>query len=494
MNRRWPCLLVSSPYISLPPYGIIHMEQTLRRINMSNPYLDELMKLLNVTYDDMGGTISFTGKNTYLPSPHYIGEACSIAAAAQGATVAAIHKERNGQGQDISVNMADAIHAMHSIDYIKQNGTPVRLQVIREDITQFYQTKNDRWIFYTGAFPELRDGILNVLQCPNTREGIAHATAQWDPFELEDVLAEKNLIAGIVRTAEEWAAHPQGKALLAEPLIGIDLIQQSEPMPLSPGNRPLSGVKVLDISTGIAGPAIAKTLAEQGAEVLRIQSSTRFDHLAMIMDTDWGKKSAYLNLSDQQDLAKLQLLMKEADIVIDALRPGLLAGKGITPESVAALKPGVIYVSMSGYGFTGPWASRGAFDQQTQCVSGVAMEEGSSDKPKLTPVYYLANRITPYFGAAGALSALLSRIRIGGSYHVKVSMTRCSMWVQAMGTMKKEECEKFKLSDIPAPRLFKLPGPFGDLETLAPVAVFSKTPAFWESAPQPWGASYPVWG
>lgn len=456
-------------------------------------HLTELLATLGLTSNDLAGNVAVTGKNNSLQSIHRLGEASSIAAAAQAATAAALWKLQTGQSQDVTVNIDDGIHGLHAIDFIKQNGYQIKLHVIKEDITAFYQTQDSKWIFFTGSYPQLRDGLLSILKCENNKQGLTNAVSKWQSKDLEEAVAENNLIGAVARSAHEWHEHPQGQAMSKTPVVEITPINPSPAIKLKSGSRPLSGLKVLDISTGIAGPVISKILAEQGADVLRITSNIRFDHLAMILDSDWGKKSAYLDLNNSDDIARLKELIKQADIFVDSLRPGALAKKGLSPADLSAINPGIIYVSLSCYGFSGPWASRGGFDQQSQCVSGLAVEEGDITQPKLAPTYYVSDYITSYLGAAGALAAVYKRTLSGGSYHVKVSLTRTAMWLQSLGMASKDEIQNYSMTSISPPRLVKMSGAFGELETLAPVAQYSKTPAHWDMPPQPWGASIAKW-
>ena len=106
------------------------------------------------------------------------------------------------------------------------------------------------------------------------------------------------MCGALVRTADEWAAHPQGRALADWPRVAITKIGESEPEPLPAGPRPLAGVRVLDLTRILAGPSHARTLAEHGAEVLYIASPWLPNPDAFVMDTNHGKLSAFLDLDE----------------------------------------------------------------------------------------------------------------------------------------------------------------------------------------------------
>lgn len=450
-----------------------------------------LLDLLSSVDLTPAGSVHLNGDDPLVASPHRLATASGSALAAQGAAVAALWKLRGGKDQAVTVDAREALHGLHTISYMKQNDHPIELHVVKEAITDFYRCGDGRWIFYTGAYPNLRDGVLDVLRCSNSAHAIATATARWSGQDLEDALADKGMAAGIVRTRAEWHAHPQGRQLLDNPPVEIVKLGDSPPEPLAPAARPLSGVRVLDFTHVIAGPLSTRLLAEQGADVLHVSSPHHPDPLPMVMDTGHGKRSAFLDLNRHEDVKRLKALCREADIFVSSWRPGKLDRRGFSPESLAAARPGMIYMSASAYGLRGPWSTRGGFDQQGQSVTGVAAEEGSLDAPRLAPVYYLNDYVTAYLAAFGAMVALKRRAEQGGSYHVRVSLARSSMWVQSLG--KVELRDDLDLADLGTPRLQVTETPFGTLEHMAPVVQYSETPARWDSPPLPLGASRAEW-
>src|SRR5437867_3316438 len=122
-------------------------------------------------------------------------------------------------------------------------------------------------------------------------EAAAAAVARWDGQALEDALTEARQCGAMVRSSDEWLAHPQGRALADRPRVEIVKIGESEPEPLPAGDRPLSGVRVLDLTRILAGPTHARTLAEHGAEVLHIASPWLPNPDVFVMDTNHGKLS-----------------------------------------------------------------------------------------------------------------------------------------------------------------------------------------------------------
>ena len=147
----------------------------------------------------------------------------------------------------------------------------------------------------------------------------------------------------MVRSMDEWAQHPQAAAIASLPLMEIVKIGDSPPEKLPDGDRPLSGIRVLDLTRVLAGPTCARTLAEHGADVLKITAA----HLPNIgyqeYDTGHGKLSAHLDLRQPKDVETLRGLVREADVFSQGYRPGTLGNRGFSPEALAKLRPGIVY-------------------------------------------------------------------------------------------------------------------------------------------------------
>src|ERR1700719_3350967 len=160
-------------------------------------------------------------------------------------------------------------------------------------------------------------------------------------------------------------------------LMEIMRIGDSAPEPLPAGDRPLSGIRVLDLTRVLAGPTCARTLAEHGADVLRITAA----HLPSLgyqeLDTGHGKLSAELDLRDPGNVDILRGLVRKADVFSQGYRPGALANRGLSPEELAAIRPGLVYVSLCAFSHAGPWASRRGFDTVVQTVSGMTIRQGA---------------------------------------------------------------------------------------------------------------------
>ncbi|HEY5208186.1 MAG TPA: CoA transferase [Stellaceae bacterium] len=455
-----------------------------------------LLTEIGIAESDAGGTVSITGADPIVPSPHRLGAASAAALAAQGTAIAAIWRQRSGRGQDVAVDVRRAaVPGLRTIYAIAQNGYPLR-PTARGDGVQFFRTRDNRAVYLLRVpdYQRMLFGMLDLLQCQNNTESIAKAVASWHSDELEDAIAERKLVGVIARDRDEWRAHPQGKFLAARPTISIAKIGDSAPEPFAPASHPLSGIRVLDVTHVLAGPAAARTLAEQGADVLHIASLRHPDSAVMMMDTSLGKRSAYLDLDGERDRARLAALTRECDIFVHSWRQGALDRRGFAAEQVAALRPGAIYVSISAYGAGGPWAARGGYDPVGQVVSGLAMEEGSTDKPRLAPTGTMNDYLTAYLAAAGALGALIRRAREGGSYRVDVSLTAASMFVMDLGLLPAtpKADDVFGLDPLPSD-LQTTATSFGAVTHPAPITGYSETKAYWDKPSVYYGSGQAAW-
>jgi len=304
----------------------------------------------------------------------------------------------------------------------------------------------------------------------------------------------------MVRSAAELEEHPQGRAVADLPLMEIVKIGDSAPEPLPEGDRPLSNLRVLDLTRVLAGPTCARALAEQGADVMKASAP----HIPFIpyqeFDTGHGKLSAHLDLRDEKQHAKLLDLVHECDVFSQGYRPDSLANRGLSPTALAALRPGIVCVSMCAFGHTGPWASRRGFDTAVQVVSGIAARQGElfseqDAKPQFYPVSAI-DYLTGYLMAFGALVALRKRTIEGGSWLVRLSLAQVGRWLQQKVELAPADAaaaaSEFADADLDN-WMMSSDTPMGHLTHLAPVIQFSETPARWERPSVPLGYSDPVW-
>ena len=433
-----------------------------------------------------------------LPTPFRIGEAATAALAAGGLAVADLWELRTGRRQTISVESRQATASLRSGHYMKMEGAQVRTD--RNPIMGFYPAKGGRWSYLHCNFPNHRAAALSVLGVPEDREAVASAVTQWDALDLEEAIIAANGAGGMVRTMDEWAQHPQAAAVESLPIMEIVKIGDSPVEALPEGERPLSGIRVLDLTRVLAGPTCARTLAEHGADVLKITAS----HLPNIgyqeFDTGHGKLSAYLDLREQNNLDTLRGLVKSGDVFSQSYRPGTLAGRGLSPEELAELRPGIVYISLSAFGHEGPWATRRGFDTVVQAVSGIASRQGdlfpgNGPGPQFYPVSAI-DYLTGYLMAFGATVALGRRAREGGSWLVRASLAQTGRWLVGRGEVPESDLgnvpEEFSPQEVEGWTMVS-ETPTGHLRHLAPVLNLSETPPRWARPAVPLGHNEAAW-
>jgi hypothetical protein len=297
-----------------------------------------------------------------------------------------------------------------------------------------------------------------------------------------------------VRTAAEWHAHPQGRAVAGLPLLEIVRIGDAPAAPPGGGERPLAGVRVLDLTRVIAGPVCGRTLAEHGADVLHLTAAhlPSFEHL--VVDTGWGKLSARLDLRVDADRERLTTLLHDADVFCQSYRPGALAARGLGPADLAALRPGIVYVTISAYGHDGPWRDRRGFDSLVQSASGIAEEGGRAagdETPRHLPGQAL-DHATGQLAAFGAMIALARRARGGGSHLVRVSLAQTARWLDGLGRVDGLGVAEPTLADV-EDLLETVQTPFGRARRIRPAARLTETPPGWSRPSVPLGTHEPAW-
>ena len=438
------------------------------------------------------------GADPILPTPFRIGETSAAALAAVGLAVSDLWELRGGRRQEVAVDSRQATASLRSGHYLHLEGATVSTE--RNTVMGFYPAKDGRWSYLHCNFPNHRAAALGVLGVPEDRDAVRKAVAQWDALELEEALVAANGVGGMVRSMDEWALHPQAVAVASLPLLEIIQIGDSPPEPLPDGDRPLSGVRVLDLTRVLAGPTCARTLAEHGADVLKITAA----HLPSIdyqeYDTGHGKLSAQLDLRQPQDLKTLCGLIREADVFSQGYRPGALSQRGLSPEALAQLRPGIIFASLCAFSHVGPWASRRGFDTLIQTVTGITSRQGelfpgATPGPQFYPVSAI-DYLTGYLMAFGTLLALARRAREGGSWLARISLAQTGRWLVGRGQVPEaelqevpkeftaEEIERWSMaSDTPA----------GRLRHLKPALRLSETPPRWGRPSVPLGYNEPVW-
>jgi hypothetical protein len=186
---------------------------------------------------------------------------------------------RGGKPQSVTTSVRNAVHQHHGVAFMRQNGRPIPFTDYGSGVGvdspmsgEFFPTRDGRFVKIELFYPRLRDAMFKVLKCAPTQRAVEAAIMQWDGEALELAIREEAGAIGMIRTAAEWRNHPVGQRLAAKPVIEVQKIGDSDPVPLPKGcdKKPLSGIRVLDCTHVIGGPVTARTLAEFGADVLHL--------------------------------------------------------------------------------------------------------------------------------------------------------------------------------------------------------------------------------
>lgn len=440
-----------------------------------------------------GDGVRIEGEDPVLPGPFLLGTASAAAIAAAGQAAADLWYERSGQRQRVSINMRRAAAALRSDRYLRIDGQPPPTPW--GDISGLYATADGRWVQLHCNFPHHRDGTAALLGVAPEREQVAAAVAKWNGLALSEALSEAGMCAALVRERSEWEELDQARAVGKLPLFEVIRIGDAPPEPLPEAERPLSGVRVLDLTRVLAGPVAGRTLAEHGADVLRITSR----HLpgfpdSVDIDTGHGKRSANIDLRGVEGRMMLESLSATADVFLQSYRPGALDALGFAPWQLAQMRPGIIYVTLSAYGHEGPWAGRRGFDSLVQSASGIVHEQSAGAvPPRHLPVQAL-DYVTGYLLAFGATVALRRRAREGGSYLVRCSLAQTGRWLWDLGRTRLDRAvlpglEAEDVGDL----LTSSQSRQGLLTHLGPAVEMSETPPRWDLPSSPLGSDEPRW-
>ncbi|MFO7856521.1 MAG: CoA transferase [Paracoccaceae bacterium] len=195
---------------------------------------------------------------------------------------------------------------------------------------------------------------------------------------------------------------------------------------------PLAGVRVVDATTMISGPLATLILADQGAEVIKIEDPRGGDHgrqvatrrggfSASFVNNNRGKRSVALNLKHTEGLEAALRLCETADVFVQNWRPGVAERIGLGEAAVRARRADIVYASIAGFGFEGPWAKRPVYDPLIQALSGLASVQGAGGRPRLIRTI-LPDKVTAIQASQAIVAALFARERTGQGTHLHLSM------------------------------------------------------------------------
>ncbi len=437
--------------------------------------------------------VTLTGHEPQLPSSFRVGASAQASIAAAGLAAAQIWKLRSGQSQNVAVDMRHAVIECRSERYLRVDGKPPG--PTWDAIAGIYKTRDGRFVRLHTNFRHHRDAVCKVLNCQPERDAVQAALMQWDAEAFETAAYDAGGVVAMMRSQQEWSASPHGRALAEQPVLSIEKIGDAAPRPWPSGDRPLAGLRVLDLSRVIAGPVAGRTLAAHGADVLLISGPDLPAIPWLTIDTGRGKLTSFVELKSEQGQSVLRGLLAEADIFSQGYRPSAIASTGFSPDEAAKINPGIVYVSLSAYGHAGPWAQRRGFNSLVQTSTGFNHAEGQAagvEGPKELPAQML-DHASGYLMAFGAMMARARQSREGGSWHVRVSLAQTGRWLWNLGRLPGGlEAADYDKETV-AGFIEDLPSGFGPLRSVRHSAVLSKTPALWQRPAMPLGSHPPQW-
>ena len=466
--------------------------------------LEDVLQGVGLNLESAGGSIRFAGKDPIISSPLPLATMAGVGLMAKAVAVADIWRLRTGQGQDLSLNLGQVLHRLCPFydkkwELLNGYAPGAPSDPASPFMPSFmYKTRDDRRVQFINIYPRAKSAALAFLGCHDDPRAVGEAIRKWNALELEEAANRAGLQATVVRSVDEFFASEQFPYLEELPLIEIEKIGESDPIPFSPApTTPLDRIRALGLGHVIAGSGLGRALAYHGADVLNIWRPLDFEMDVVYYTANVGMRSAILDIGQPEPMRRFRMLLKEADVFFANRRPGYLAKLDLTAEAAAILRPGIVHVEMSLYGPRGPWANRTGFDQNAGGVSGVFVLEGTMENPRLTEIFVVNDYVMSWLGAVGTFAALKRRATEGGSYRVRISLARLSLWLLQMGVFDKSYARGIAGTEgehaYLAPELFTAETPCGFYQGVTDQVRMSQTPGYYRFPLVPRGANQPQW-
>lgn len=434
---------------------------------------------------------TLTGRDPVFPSSFAVGAAAQSSIAAAALAACELGHLRGAPRQDVAVDMTHA--AVECLGWFSLDG---RTPDPWDTFSGLYRCA-DGHVRVHANFSHHREAALRLLgldPATATREQAEAAMLRWQALDFEQAASDAGGVAAALRSFAQWDATPQGRAVAAQPLLRFERIGDAPPLdlpPLAAGQRPLTGVRVLDLTRILAGPVGGRALAAYGADVMLV-NAPHLPNIESIADTSRGKRSAHVDLGEPAGRAAFDALVASAHVCVQGYRPGALAALGQGPLALAQRRPGLVNVVLSAYGTEGPWSGRRGFDSLVQTAMGFNQAEGEAagdGRPRALPMQIL-DQASGYLIACGAAAALHRQQREGGSWVVHVSLAATAAWLRSLprveGGLRQERPSL-------QPYLQPFDAGFGRLVAPRHAAILSLTPAGWDRPSVPPGTDPPRW-
>lgn len=431
--------------------------------------------------------LSFTGEGS-LPSAFHVTDLAAASIGVAGLAVSELADSAAGRSTGVTVDRRLA-SLWFGFSIHPEGWT---LPPAWDPIAGDYQAA-DGWIRLHTNAPHHRAAAFAVLQVPEEKAEVAAAVAKWSAAELETAIVAAGGCAAEMRSVDAWASHPQGMAIADESLVASTVHATTQAGGWRPTKgRPLAGLRVLDLTRVLAGPVATRFLAGYGADVLRIDPPG-WDEAGVIPEVTLGKSCARLDLERQNDRAVFSRLLSEAQVIVHGYRPDALDRLGFGEAERRRIAPDLIDVSLSAYGWTGPWSKRRGFDSLVQMSAGIA-EAGqrwkSAEKPVPLPVQAL-DHATGYLMAAAVVRALTRRLLGEGAITSRLSLARTAKLLTDAGGPDTRPAISAETDDDLSPRIESTN--WGPARRYHPPAAVDGAPMAWDRPATALGSAEPAW-
>jgi CoA-transferase family III len=443
-------------------------------------------------------TLYVSGKPGHLPSRLPVEDTAIACAAAALLAAAALQAQRGGESPgrggaapSVRLDRGQVAAAFRSEAHLRLNGAAAAAGLA--PLSRFWRA-SDGWVRTHGNYPWHREALLRALGTSGEPEGVAAAIAGRGSREVEDLVTGAGGVAAAVRGEAEWLAEPPGQAVAATALVEGSVIEGAPPRRRTAWgtlSRPAAGIRVLDLTRVIAGPVATRLLAALGADVLRLDPPQRPELPLQRHDGLLGKRSALLDLGTPDGAARLHELLEAADVLVHGYRPHALDRFGLAPAALAERHPGLVVVSLSAWGSSGPWGGRRGFDSIVQAASGIAVAESpDGERPGALPCQALDHG-TGYLCAAAALHALAAQADRGGTWLRELCLARTGHWL--LGQPRDDTQTAAAADGDPVAWLTTVASADGPVTVVRPPGRLGGQDLAWPPALTRYGSDRPAW-
>ena len=335
----------------------------------------------------------------------------------------------------------------------------------------YYQSQQEKLVKALSLKKESKK--FNLMSTKSDIKYLNKVVKEKESYALEELAFDCGACACVLRSREEWENTEVGKAVVNMPLIRFSETKgEKKDFGKANSRGPLSGIKVLDLTHIIAGPACSRILAEYGADVLLVRRGKFVDQEQAMLELDgWaGKNSIQLDFNDPVQLARVKELIKEADVITYSYQNGCMDKFGLSLEEIRKINPNVIYANLMCFSDS-VWKDRPGWAPLAEDITGLSVRNGSLEHPvnlNGVPLDYIPGFIL----ALGTLLAIEKRIKDGTVSIVTTSLTKGAMLLHDatdLCSKKEKPSDRTQLSTTPIKEEFVKTRVYVQSETLGSI-------------------------